>query len=74
MDNEPKLNDHDLLIQLHVEVKGIRSDIKEMKNTISDSKDDHEKRIRVLENWRFWMLGGLGVVSFAIIILATIKK
>jgi hypothetical protein len=31
-----------------------------------DCQKDHEKRIRGLENFRWWMLGGCGVVMWVV--------
>lgn len=41
--------DHDLLLELRVEMRLLREDIKEMKNGIKITIDDHETRIRGLE-------------------------
>lgn len=49
--------DHDLLITLHEQVRGIRDDIKEVKDGIKTSIDDHENRIRGLER-KQWALSG----------------
>jgi len=35
---------------------------------------DHEKRISMLENWKSWILGGLGVIGGLVGWLALIKK
>lgn len=57
---DQKLNDHDLLITLHSEVKGIRADIKELKDGTAGRLDDHEVRIRRLE-WAYAVGIGLSI-------------
>ena len=42
-------SDHDLLISLHEQVKGIRDDIKDLTDGTSTKITDHELRIRRLE-------------------------
>lgn len=41
--------DHDLLIELRSEVKGIRADIIDLKDNIKSQVSDHEDRLRVCE-------------------------
>ena len=41
--------DHDLLIELRTEMRAARCDIKELKDGISVTINDHESRIRTLE-------------------------
>jgi hypothetical protein len=42
-------NDHDILITLVAEVKGLREDIKEIKDGTTLKISDHETRLRRLE-------------------------
>ena len=41
-----KMNDHDLLITVHEQIKNVRSDIKELKDGTGAKLADHEARIR----------------------------
>lgn len=50
------MTDHDLLVTLHEQVKGVREDLKEMKDGIALQLTDHELRIRRLE-----LYGGIAV-------------
>lgn len=43
------MNDHDLLVVLHERIKAIGEDLREIKNTTQKEIEDHEKRIRILE-------------------------
>ena len=45
---EPK-TDHDLLITLHSEMRGLRTDIQNLGEGLSTKVNDHESRIRSLE-------------------------
>jgi hypothetical protein len=56
-------NDHDLLIELRTEMRGLRGDIKEMKDATTDRSDDHETRLRALEQQRWTMAGAITVVA-----------
>lgn len=69
-----RTSDHDLLIALTVEVKALRDDIKEMKDTIYKTVTDHETRLRALEsesNQHKWLwpaiasIAGAGLTVFA---------
>ena len=46
----PEMNDHDLLIELRVELRALRADVKDIKDNFRVSLDDHEKRLRTLED------------------------
>lgn len=67
-----EISDHDLLIKLYMEVKALRSEINALRLEARAEFDDvdmgsgeHEKRIRALENWRWYMLGiGCALVVF----------
>lgn len=65
MTEEFNKTDHDLLIELNQIVKGIETDIKGLRNTTDLRVNDHESRIRNLEN-RIWLMSG----SFVIIAFA----
>ena len=57
-----KMNDHDLLVTMHEQIKGIKSDIKDLKDGTSTKLTDHELRLRRLELW-----GGIAVgVSYGL--------
>jgi hypothetical protein len=42
-------NDHDLLIELRTEMRGVRSDIQDLNSGVSKRLDDHEIRLRTNE-------------------------
>jgi hypothetical protein len=50
-------NDHDLLIELRTEFRGMRDDIKGLKESNETIADDHEERLRALEQ-KQWTIGG----------------
>ncbi len=52
-------SDHDLLISLHEQVKGLRSDIQSLSTTNDNYKLDHEQRLRTLESFKSVIFGGL---------------
>ncbi len=43
-------SDHDLLVGLNVRLEDIKADIKELKDGVSSKLENHEVRIRSLEN------------------------
>ena len=57
------LSDHDLLITLHEQVKGLRSDIQKLNEGTSNSISDHETRIRALEQKAFMWSGAAGIIA-----------
>lgn len=46
-----QMNDHDILITMHEQLKNVRADIKEMKEGTAAKLTDHELRIRRVEQW-----------------------
>ena len=50
MENVTNLRDHDLLVGLNGKVDRMGDDIKELKNSSSTIYDNHEKRIRTIED------------------------
>jgi hypothetical protein len=42
-------NDHDLLVELRTEMRGVREDIKGLSEGTSEKISDHETRLRALE-------------------------
>ncbi len=68
-----KMNDHDLIITIHEQIKNIRADIKDIKDGTSTQLADHETRIRRLEEkittvltWGTVALLAVGVVQFIV--------
>lgn len=59
-----KMNDHDLLITMHEQIKNVRQDIKDLKDGTSSTLSDHEKRIRRLELWGAIGMGFIYAVQF----------
>jgi hypothetical protein len=55
-------SDHDLLIELRTEMRGMRGDIKDLRNGTSDRLADHEMRLRALER-RVWIASGAATVA-----------
>lgn len=45
------LTDHDLLVTMHEQIKGIKQDIKDLKDGHSEKISDHEIRLRRVEMW-----------------------
>lgn len=64
-----KMNDHDLLVTMHEQIKGIKSDIRDLKDGTSSKLNDHELRLRRLELW-----GGIAIgMSYALQIYLAIR-
>lgn len=58
MEDLSKMNDHDLLVTMHEQIKGIKGDIKELKDGTSSKLTDHERRLRRLELYCAVAIGG----------------
>ena len=56
-------SDHDVLIELRTEMRGMRGDIKDLKDATADKTTDHEMRLRTLESQRWMIAGGVTVIS-----------
>ena len=52
-----KMNDHDLIITIHEQIKNVRQDIKDLKEGHNEKLMDHEVRLRRLELWGAIALG-----------------
>lgn len=46
------MSDHDLLVTMHEQIKGIKGDIKEIKDGTATKLDDHETRLREIEKFK----------------------
>jgi hypothetical protein len=66
--------DHDLLIELKTIMGAVREDIHNLKNIVQSSTLDHETRIRALEQQRWMIVGGAGVVATLVSILIPFVK
>lgn len=58
--------DHDLLVELRTEFRGMRQDIQRLTDGTNKRADDHELRIRWLES-RGWMLAGGAIGASTVI-------
>lgn len=75
MDPIQPMNDHDLIITIHEQIKNVRADIADLKSGTSVQLADHETRIRKLEtaktetNTKLKIYVGLGGTIWSIIII-----
>ena len=56
-------SDHDLLIELRTEMRGVRDDIKDLKDNTAGRLNDHEARLRQLEEQKDRWLGKQSVIG-----------
>ena len=56
-------SDHDILIELRGEVKGLRQDVTDMRDNTKTILVDHETRLRFLERWAWGAIGIIGVAE-----------
>jgi hypothetical protein len=86
---EPK-TDRELLLMINGHTNQLTKDVKEIKNRLADTIDadfcdrqhvditkrlsDYSKRIRGLENWRWYVMGGFVVVIILINFVLQIRK
>ncbi len=61
--------DRDLLITMHEQIRGIKSDIKDLKDGTSATLNDHEIRIRSAEEkiTRIMTWGSIGLLAVGIV-------
>jgi len=68
--SDSTLSDHDLLVRIDERIEVIRKDIEEMKDAIAN----HNKRIRILELWRAYVLGAAAVIAAMISIIVGLVR
>lgn len=59
---------------LRLEAEKITAQRDEERDETKGRLDDLEKRTRKLENWRYWLTGGLGVVLILITVLTALIR
>jgi len=59
-----QFTERDLLIQLRSDVKNLTEESRRVAATIVADLKDHEARLRVLENFRWYIIGAAGVSGF----------
>lgn len=57
------MNDHDLLITLIGEVKGLREEVGKMSTDTKDKLKDHEDRLRAIERYVWGAIAVLGALQ-----------
>lgn len=69
MEETKNMSDHDLLITMHEQIRGLKDDIKEIKDGTSLTLADHETRLRKSENsiTRIMTWGSAGVLLLGIL-------
>jgi hypothetical protein len=56
-----KMTDREVLVEVHTKITGM-----EQRLGVGDVRmNDHARRIRILENWRWFLAGGIGLVAYA---------
>ena len=86
---EPK-TDRELLLMINGHVTQLVDDMKEVKEQLSEKTNinycdrqhietdkellDHNKRIGSLENWRWYMVGGITLLGFLILAIVQILR
>ncbi len=57
--------DRDLLVELRTEMRGVRNDIKELKDNTSQRLERLERDVSSLKIWRGTIIGALALITFA---------
>jgi hypothetical protein len=60
---QPK-SDRELLLLIHSDMKQLKTEIGSICNQIKD----HDDRIDKLENWRWYFVGGLSILTFILVL------
>ncbi len=58
--------DHDLLIELRTEMRGLRDEVRKLNDGNSEKIQDHEKRLRAIEKYVWGAIGAIGIIEFII--------
>lgn len=56
--------ERDLLIRLSEQVKNLTDETRRSSAGIAADVRDHEARLRIIENFRWWVLGAAGCAAF----------
>ncbi len=51
------------LARIDVRLAAMQDNMIELKSDVNELKDDHEKRLRDLEKWRWSMPAGIGILA-----------
>lgn len=62
--NENYQSDHDLLIELRTEMRGLRDEVRKLNDGNAEKIADHETRLRRIERYVWLAIGGLAVLQF----------
>jgi hypothetical protein len=65
-----QFTERDLLIQLRTEFKAFAETVRINQVSLQTQHNDHEKRLRTLENFRWWIVGGAAASGFFGTVLA----
>lgn len=59
-----QFSERDLLIKVMGELKALRDETRAVANAVNVEIKDHEARLRVLENFRWYIIGAAGTSGF----------
>jgi hypothetical protein len=59
-----QFTERDLLIKLSTEFKAFAETVRINQVSLQSQHNDHEKRLRTLENFRWWIVGGAASAGF----------
>ncbi len=62
--------ERDLLIQLRTDFKAFAEQVRQNQVSLQAQHNDHEARLRVLENFRWWIIGASAAAGFSGTLLA----
>lgn len=62
--------DHDILIELRIEMRLLRQSIEKRDASTSDDIADHEKRLRFIERYMWLAIGGFTLIELGLTILS----
>lgn len=66
--------DHDLLIELRTEMRGLRDEVRALNNGNAEKILDHEKRLRAIEKYVWGAIGAIGIIELILAVYVAIKK
>lgn len=67
-------SDHDLLIELRTEIRGMREDIRKQNDGVNEAIKDHETRLRSIEKYVWLAIGGLALLEILVTIYVAYKS
>jgi len=63
-----------LLIEIHTDIKWIKKELEEMKESTREQLKEHDERIAKLEEFKYKVVGALVVIYFIVMVMMALMR